>query len=42
MKNKKVLIISSIIAIIVIIAIVIGTLYFTTDLFKTDRQLFYK
>lgn len=42
MKNKKVLIISSIIAIIVIIAIVIGALYFTTDLFKTDRQLFYK
>lgn len=42
MKNKKVLIISSIIAIIVIIAIIIGTLYFTTDLFKTDRQLFYK
>lgn len=42
MKNKKVLIISSIIAIIVIIAIVIGVLYFATDLFKTDRQLFYK
>lgn len=42
MKNKKVLIISSVIAIIVIIAIVIGVLYFTTDLFKTDKQLFYK
>ena len=42
MKNKKVLIISSIIAIIVIIAIVIGMLYFATDLFKTDKQLFYK
>ena len=42
MKNKKILIVSSIIAIIVIIAIVIGVLYFTTDLFKTNKQLFYK
>lgn len=42
MKNKKVLIISSIIAIIIVIAIVIGVLYFTTDLFKTDKQLFCK
>ena len=42
MKNKKVLIISSIIAIIIVIAIVIGVLYFTTDLFKTNKQLFYK
>lgn len=42
MKNKKVLIISSIIAIIIIIAIAIGVLYFATDLFKTDKQLFYK
>lgn len=42
MKNKKVLIISSIIAIIIVIAIVIGVLYFATDLFKTDKQLFYK
>ena len=42
MKNKKVLIISSIIAVIAIAVVVIGVLYFTTDLFKTDRQLFYK
>ena len=42
MKNKKVLIILSIIAIIIVIAIVIGVLYFATDLFKTDKQLFYK
>lgn len=42
MKDKKVLIILSVIAIIVICAIVLGVLYFTTDLFKTDQQLFYK
>lgn len=42
MKNKKILIILSIIAIIIVIAIVIGVLYFATDLFKTDKQLFYK
>lgn len=42
MKSKKGLIIGSIIAVIVIIVAIIGVLYFTTDLFKTDRQLFYK
>lgn len=42
MKNKKVLIISSIIVIILIIAVLIGILYFTTDLFKTNKQLFYQ
>lgn len=42
MKNKKGLIIGSVIAIIVIVAIVIVVLYFTTDLLKTNQQLFYK
>lgn len=42
MKSKKTLIISGVIATIVIIAIIIGVLYFTTDLFKTEQQLFYK
>lgn len=42
MKNKKGLIIGSTITVIVIIAIVIVVLYFTTDLFKTNKQLFYK
>lgn len=42
MKNKKGLIIGSVIAVIVIVAIVIAVLYFTTDLFKTNQQLFYK
>lgn len=41
MKNKKVLIIGIITIIIMIIAI-LGILYFTTDLFKTEQQLFYK
>lgn len=41
MKNKKIIIIS-IIAIVVVVAITIGLLYFTTDLFKTNQQLFYK
>lgn len=40
MKNKKILIISIVIAIFLIITI--GVLYFATDLFKTDKQLFYK
>ena len=42
MKNKKVIIISSVITIALVVAIVIGVLYFTTDLFKTEQQLFYK
>lgn len=41
MKNKKVLILS-IVAVILISAVVVGLLYFATDLFKTNQQLFYK
>lgn len=41
MKNKKGLIIG-IIAIIAIIAIALVAIYFTTDLFKTNQQIFYK
>lgn len=41
MKNKKILILS-IIAIILMAAIAMVVLYFTTDLFKTEQQLFYK
>ena len=41
MKNRKKMIIGIIIAIIVII-ITLVTLYFTTDIFKTNKQLFYK
>ena len=42
MKNKKGFIIGSIIGIIIIALVIIGLLYFTTDLFKTNQQLFYK
>lgn len=42
MKNKKTLIIIGIIVITLITAGVVGILYFTTDLFKTEQQLFYK
>ena len=42
MKNKKVIIISGIIAIVVITAVILGILYFTTDLFKSNQKLFYK
>ena len=42
MKNKKVLIISTVISIVLVAAILMGILYFTTDLFKTKQQLFYK
>ena len=42
MKNKKVIIISAIIALVAITAIIVGVLYFTTDLFKSNQQLFYK
>lgn len=41
MKNKKVIILS-IIGVILVVAIMLGVLYFTTDLFKTEQQLFYK
>lgn len=42
MKNKKIIIISGIFAIIIAIAVILVALYFTTDLFKTNQQLFYK
>lgn len=38
MKNKKIIIISS----VVLVAILLGTLYFTTDLFKSNKDLFYE
>lgn len=41
MKNKKILIIG-VILFVVICATALGVLYFTTDLFKTEQQLFYK
>ena len=41
MKNKKIIIISSI-ALIIVVALLLGTLYFTTDLFKSNKDLFYK
>ena len=40
MKNKKVLILS--IVCILVVVVILGILYFTTDLFKTEQQLFYK
>ncbi len=40
MKNKKIII--STVAIILLICAILGVLYFKTDLFKTDQQLFYK
>lgn len=39
MKKK---IIWSVVAVLIIIAVIIGILYYTTDLFKTPEQLFYK
>ena len=42
MKNKKDLIIYSGIIFVVIVAVVIAVLYLTTDIFKSNRQLFYK
>ena len=41
MKNKKVLIIL-IVVFVVLIAVLSAILYFATDLFKTEKQLFYK
>lgn len=41
MKNKKIIIISSVVLIIVI-ALLLGALYFTTDLFKSNKDLFYE
>lgn len=41
MKNKKILIIGVILFVVICLAVV-GVLYFTTDLFKTEQQLFYK
>ncbi len=41
MKNKKIIIISSVV-LVIIIAILLGTLYFTTDLFKSNKDLFYE
>jgi len=41
MKNKKILIIGIIVIISTTVAI-LGALYFTTDLLKTEQQLFYK
>ena len=41
MKNKKIIIISSVVLIIVV-ALLIGILYFTTDLFKSNKDLFYE
>lgn len=41
MRNKKVIILS-IIGVVLVAAITVGILYFTTDLFKTEQQLFYK
>ena len=41
MKNKKILIAGVILVVILVIAI-LGILYFTTDLFKSNQQLFYK
>lgn len=42
MKNKKDLIIYSIIAVVIVFAIILVILYFTTDIFKSNQQLFYK
>ena len=42
MKNKKSLIIYAIVSIVIITAIVVAILYFTTDVFKSNQQLFYK
>ena len=39
MKKKVIL---SVIAVLIIVAAVVGILYYTTDLFKTPEQLFYK
>lgn len=42
MKNKKELIVYSSIAFIIIIVVVISILHLTTDIFKSNQQLFYK
>lgn len=42
MKDKKVVIIFSVIAIIIIAIIGLSYLYLETDMFKTEQQLFYK
>lgn len=43
MKNKKSLIITLVVILIVLILVAVGALlYFTTDLFKTDAELFYE
>ena len=43
MKNKKkVLLIIIPIIIVLIIAVIIAVLYFTTDLFKSNEELFWK
>lgn len=41
MKNKKIIIISSVL-LIVVVALLLGILYFTTDLFKSNKDLFYE
>lgn len=41
MKNKKNIIILAVLAVIIAL-IILGVIYFTTDLFKTEQQLFYK
>ena len=40
--NKKIIFISVPIIILIIVAIVIAILYFTTDLFKSNEELFWK
>lgn len=42
MKNKKRIIILSVILTIIVVALLVGYLYFATDVFKTKQQLFYK
>lgn len=42
MKNKKNLIIYSVIGVVAIITVILAILYFTTDIFKSNQQLFYK
>lgn len=42
MKNKKNIIILSLVITIVLFITILAVLYFTTDIFKTNQQLFYK
>lgn len=42
MKNEKKIIIGSVTISIIVLCIVLAILYFTTDIFKTNQQLFYK